>query len=97
MPRSHAPIVLYTPKTLAPFDSKDGGWIFLAMNGIVFEVMGFMDLVCTHCNSSGVEVDDMVQGVCMATWWAGTPYGFLVRTPPALYCTVSRLVCEHGQ
>ena len=39
--RSHAPTVLsqtYTPKTLAPFNGKDGGWILLTMNGIVFGV-----------------------------------------------------------
>ena len=47
IPRSHAPTVLfqtYTPKTLAPFDDKDGGRIFLTINGIVFEGAGFMDL-----------------------------------------------------
>ena len=41
MPRSHAPTVLfqtYTPKTLVPFDGKDGGRILLAINGIVFDV-----------------------------------------------------------
>ena len=41
MPRSHAPTVpfqTYTPKTLAPFDGKDGGWILLAINGIAFDV-----------------------------------------------------------
>ena len=48
-----------------------------------------MDLVRTRCNFSGVEVDDTAQGVCMPTLRAGTPFRFLVRTPPALYCTVS--------
>lgn len=41
MPKSHAPTVLfqtYTPKTLAPFDGKDGGRILLAINSIVFDV-----------------------------------------------------------
>ena len=82
---------------LVPFNAKNGGRIFLAINGIVFEVMRFMDLVRTHCNSSRLEVNDTALGVCLATWRAGTPYRFLVHTPPALYCTVSRLVCEHGQ
>ena len=87
---------MYT-KTLTPFDAKGGGQIFLTMNGFVFEVTCFIDLVCTRCNSSRAEVDDMAQGVCLATLWAGTPYRFLVSTPLALYCTASRLVCEHGQ
>lgn len=41
MPKSHPPTVLfkiYTPKTLEPFDGKDGGRILLAINGIVFDV-----------------------------------------------------------
>ena len=41
MPKSHPPTVLYTtftPKTLQPFNGKDGGRILLAINGIVFDV-----------------------------------------------------------
>lgn len=41
LPKSHPPTVLfkdYTPKTLAPFDGKDGGRILLAINGTVFDV-----------------------------------------------------------
>lgn len=41
MPKSHPPTVLfknYTPKTLAPFDGKDGGRILLAIMGTVFDV-----------------------------------------------------------
>ena len=37
--RSHVPNVpfqTHTPKTLTPFDAKDGGRIFLTMNGVVF-------------------------------------------------------------
>ena len=40
-PKSHPPTVLfktYTPKTLEPFNGKDGGRILLAINGIVFDV-----------------------------------------------------------
>ncbi|KXN91295.1 Damage response protein 1 [Leucoagaricus sp. SymC.cos] len=43
MPKSHPPTVLfkvYTPKTLEPFNGKDGGRILLAINGIVFDVTG---------------------------------------------------------
>lgn len=41
MPKSHPPTVLfktYTPKTLSPFDGKDGGRILLAIKGKVFDV-----------------------------------------------------------
>ncbi|THV02569.1 cytochrome b5 [Dendrothele bispora CBS 962.96] len=41
MPKSHPPTVLfktYTPKTLEPFNGKDGGRILLAINGQVFDV-----------------------------------------------------------
>lgn len=41
MPRAHPPSVLfkkYTPKTLVPFDGKDGGRILLAIRGKVFDV-----------------------------------------------------------
>ncbi|KAG5352171.1 hypothetical protein C0989_003371 [Termitomyces sp. Mn162] len=41
MPKSHPPTVLfknYSPKTLEPFNGKDGGRILLAINGIVFDV-----------------------------------------------------------
>lgn len=41
MPKSHPQTVLfktYTPKTLAPFDGKNGGRILLAINGVVFDV-----------------------------------------------------------
>ncbi|KAF9221120.1 cytochrome b5 [Gyrodon lividus] len=41
MPKAHPPCVLfqtYTPKTLAPFNGKDGGRILLAIKGIVFDV-----------------------------------------------------------
>ena len=42
VPKPHvAPTVLFqthTPKTEAPFDGKDGEWILLAINGIVFDV-----------------------------------------------------------
>jgi len=41
MPKAHPPTVLfktYTPKTLEPFDGKDGGRILLAINGTVFDV-----------------------------------------------------------
>ncbi|PPQ66706.1 hypothetical protein CVT26_009566 [Gymnopilus dilepis] len=41
MPKSHPPTVLYkiyTPKTLEPFNGRDGGRILLAINGIVFDV-----------------------------------------------------------
>ena len=41
MPKAHPPTVLfktYTPKTLEPFNGKDGGRILLAINGIVFDV-----------------------------------------------------------
>ncbi|KAG6812080.1 hypothetical protein H0H92_004444 [Tricholoma furcatifolium] len=41
MPKSHPPTVLfkvYTPKTLEPFNGKDGGRILLAISGIVFDV-----------------------------------------------------------
>lgn len=41
MPKSHPPTVLfksYTPKTLEPFNGKDGGRILLAINGTVFDV-----------------------------------------------------------
>jgi membrane-associated progesterone receptor component len=41
MPKSHPPTVLYriyTPKTLEPFNGKDGGRILLAIDGIVFDV-----------------------------------------------------------
>ncbi|KAF9442121.1 cytochrome b5 [Macrolepiota fuliginosa MF-IS2] len=43
MPKAHPPTVLfkiYTPKTLEPFDGKDGGRILLAINGTVFDVTG---------------------------------------------------------
>ena len=75
---NHAPTVTfqtYTPKTLPPFDGKDGGQILLAIDDIVFHVTqgaGFMDLVRTCWNSLGIEA---VQGVCMATLRAGTPLG----------------------
>ena len=45
LPKSHPPIVLfktYTPKTLEPFNGKDGGRILLAINGIVFDVTAGM-------------------------------------------------------
>jgi membrane-associated progesterone receptor component len=41
MPKTHAPTLLfktYTPKTLAPFDGRDGGRILLAIKGKVFDV-----------------------------------------------------------
>ncbi|KAG6871625.1 hypothetical protein C0995_002285 [Termitomyces sp. Mi166 len=41
MPKSHPPTVLfktYSPKTLEPFNGKDGDRILLAINGIVFDV-----------------------------------------------------------
>lgn len=41
MPKTHPPTVLFktfTPKTLEPFNGKDGGRILLAINGIVFDV-----------------------------------------------------------
>ena len=41
MPKTHPPTVLYTtftPKTLEPFNGRDGGRILLAINGIVFDV-----------------------------------------------------------
>ena len=41
MPKSHPPTVLfktYTPKTLEPFNGKDGGRILLAIDGVVFDV-----------------------------------------------------------
>ena len=41
MPKTHPPTLLfksYTPKTLAPFDGKDGGRILLAIKGKVFDV-----------------------------------------------------------
>lgn len=41
MPKSHPPTLLfktYTPKTLVPFDGKDGGRILLAIKGKVFDV-----------------------------------------------------------
>lgn len=41
MPKSHPPTVLFktfTPKTLEPFNGKDGGRILLAINGTVFDV-----------------------------------------------------------
>lgn len=41
MPKAHPPTVLfttYTPKTLAPFNGKDGGRILLAIDGTVFDV-----------------------------------------------------------
>ncbi|KAF9005085.1 cytochrome b5-like heme/steroid binding domain-containing protein [Cyathus striatus] len=41
LPKTHPPTVLfktYTPKTLYPFDGKDGGRILLAINGVVFDV-----------------------------------------------------------
>lgn len=43
MPSEHPPTILYktyTPKTLAPFDGKDGGRILLAIKGKVFDVSG---------------------------------------------------------
>jgi membrane-associated progesterone receptor component len=45
LPKSHPPTVLfktYTPKTLEPFNGKDGGRILLAINGIVFDVTAGM-------------------------------------------------------
>ncbi|KDQ57954.1 hypothetical protein JAAARDRAFT_34768 [Jaapia argillacea MUCL 33604] len=41
LPKSHPPTVLFTtftPKSLAPFDGKDGGRILLAIRGLVFDV-----------------------------------------------------------
>ena len=41
MPAAHPPTALfkqYTPKTLQPFNGKDGGRILLAINGKVFDV-----------------------------------------------------------
>lgn len=41
MPRAHSPTILfttYTPCTLVRFDGKDGGGIFLAIAGTVFDV-----------------------------------------------------------
>lgn len=41
MPKAHPPTVLYkvyTPKTLEPFNGRDGGRILLAINGTVFDV-----------------------------------------------------------
>ncbi|KAF8530047.1 cytochrome b5-like heme/steroid binding domain-containing protein [Hysterangium stoloniferum] len=41
MPANHPPTVLfqtYTPRTLEPFNGKDGGRILLAIDGIVFDV-----------------------------------------------------------
>ncbi|TDL16301.1 cytochrome b5 [Rickenella mellea] len=41
MPKAHPPVILYetyTPKTLVPFDGKDGGRILLAIKGKVFDV-----------------------------------------------------------
>ena len=41
MPKAHPPTVLfttYTPRTLEPFNGKDGGRILLAINGIVYDV-----------------------------------------------------------
>ena len=41
LPKTHPPTVLYktyTPKTLEPFNGKDGGRILLAINGTVFDV-----------------------------------------------------------
>ncbi|KAG2155331.1 cytochrome b5-like heme/steroid binding domain-containing protein [Suillus bovinus] len=41
MPKEHPPTVLfktYTPKTLEPFNGKNGGRILLAINSIVFDV-----------------------------------------------------------
>lgn len=41
MPKTHPPTVLfkiYTPKTLEPFDGKNGGRILLGISGTVFDV-----------------------------------------------------------
>ncbi|VDB84603.1 unnamed protein product [Peniophora sp. CBMAI 1063] len=41
MPKSHPPTLLYTtytPKTLEPFNGRDGGRILLAIDGTVFDV-----------------------------------------------------------
>jgi len=41
IPKSHPPTLLYktyTPKTLEPFNGKDGARILLAINGVVFDV-----------------------------------------------------------
>ncbi|KAF8582954.1 cytochrome b5 [Ramaria rubella] len=41
MPANHPPTVIfktYTPRTLQPFDGKDGGRILLAIDGTVFDV-----------------------------------------------------------
>ncbi|KAF4622195.1 hypothetical protein D9613_009366 [Agrocybe pediades] len=41
LPKTHPPTVLfkvYTPKTLEPFNGRDGGRILLAINGTVFDV-----------------------------------------------------------
>jgi membrane-associated progesterone receptor component len=41
IPKSHPPTLLYktyTPKTLEPFNGKDGGRILLSIDGIVFDV-----------------------------------------------------------
>ncbi|KAF9815152.1 hypothetical protein IEO21_04770 [Rhodonia placenta] len=41
MPKSHPPTLLYqtyTPKTLEPFDGKEGKRILLAINGVVYDV-----------------------------------------------------------
>ena len=53
---NHAPTVtfqMYTPKTLPPFDGKDGGQILLAIDDIVFDVTqgaGFMN----QCARGGI-------------------------------------------
>ena len=66
MPRFYHPVSDVHSKDACTFPCQDGGQIFLTRNGIMFVIMGCMDLVCTYCNSSGVEVDDTAQGVCMA-------------------------------
>lgn len=41
IPKAHPPTLLfktYTPKTLEPFNGKDGGRILLAIDGTVFDV-----------------------------------------------------------
>ena len=41
MPRAHPPTLLfktYTPRTLVPFDGRDGRRILLAISGVVYDV-----------------------------------------------------------
>jgi predicted heme/steroid binding protein len=75
MPKAHPPTLLfttYTPRTLEPFDGKDGGRILLAIDGTVFDVTAgrtfygpgaFMVLV----NASMLDALDLVQTACTVT------------------------------